>query len=219
MTNFIFPEILLKVNNKYLNTIIEFPPTSEEYNNLNTINKIKALEKEIKRLRQNPKYVRGSLVIEVASNIKFKKTDIGESVSCDGVCLTLIRIKKSSFLFYLSKETLNRSNFKNIKIGKNINIEKSLYHGKKISGHYVQGHVDTTASVKSIKIIDRSWYVNFSLNKKYRKLIVEKGSISINGVSLTVSKVTKNSFQITIIPHTLRPVSYTHLTLPTSDLV
>ena len=91
----------------------------------------------IKSLRRNPKYVRGSLVIEVASNIRFKKTDIGESVSCDGVCLTLIRIKKSSFLFYLSKETLNRSNFKNIKIGKNINIEKSLYHGKKISGHYV----------------------------------------------------------------------------------
>ena len=80
----------------------------------------------IKSLRRNPKYVRGSLVIEVASNIKFKKKDIGESVSCDGVCLTLIRIKKSSFLFYLSKETLNRSNFKNIKIGKNINIEKSL---------------------------------------------------------------------------------------------
>ena len=158
----------------------------------------------IKSLRRNPKYVRGSLVIEVASNIKFKKTDIGESVSCDGVCLTLIRIKKSSFLFYLSKETLNRSNFKNIKIGKNINIEKSLYHGKKISGHYVQGHVDTTASVKNIKIIDRSWYVDFSLNKKYKNFIVEKGSISINGVSLTVSKVTKNSFQITIIPHTLR---------------
>jgi riboflavin synthase len=134
----------------------------------------------IKSLRRNPKYVRGSLVIEVASNIKFKKTDIGESVSCDGVCLTLIRIKKSSF------------------------IEKSLYHGKKISGHYVQGHVDTTASVKSIKIIDRSWYVNFSLNKKYKNFIVEKGSISINGVSLTVSKVKKNSFQITIIPHTLR---------------
>ena len=70
----------------------------------------------IKSLRRNPKYVRGSLVIEVASNIKFKKTDIGESVSCDGVCLTLIRIKKNSFLFYLSKETLNRSNFKNVKI-------------------------------------------------------------------------------------------------------
>jgi len=158
----------------------------------------------IKSLRRSPKYVKGSLVIEVSSDIRFKKTDIGESVCCDGVCLTLIRIKKNSFLFYLSKETLNRSNFKNVQIGKKINIEKSLYHGKKISGHYVQGHVDTTAIVKSIKIIDRSWYVNLSLNKKYKKLIVEKGSISVNGVSLTISRVTGNSFQITIIPHTLK---------------
>ena len=158
----------------------------------------------IKSIRKSPKYVRGSLVIEVASNISFKKSDIGESVCCDGVCLTLIRIKKKSFLFYLSKETLNRSNFQYSKVGKSINIEKSLYHGKKISGHYIQGHVDTTSVVKSIKIIDRSWNVNFKINKKYRKFIVEKGSISVNGVSLTVSKVRTNEFQITIIPHTLK---------------
>ncbi len=158
----------------------------------------------IKSIKKNPRYVRGSLVIEVVSNISFKKSDIGESVCCDGVCLTLIRIKKKSFLFYLSKETLNRSNFKNLKVGKYINIEKSLYHGKKISGHYIQGHVDTTSVVKSIKIIDRSWNVSFTLEKKYKKFIVEKGSISINGVSLTLSKVRADSFQITIIPHTLK---------------
>jgi len=158
----------------------------------------------IKSIKKNPRYVRGSLVIEIASNIPFKKSDIGESVCCNGVCLTLIKIKKKSFLFYLSKETLNRSNFKNTKVGKYINIEKPLHHGKKISGHYIQGHVDTTSVVKSIKIIDRSWNVNFSLEKKYKKFIVEKGSVSINGVSLTISKVRVNSFQITIIPHTLR---------------
>ena len=158
----------------------------------------------IKSIKKNPKYVRGSLVIEMTSNIFFKKADIGESVCCDGVCLTLIRIKRKSFLFYLSKETLKRSNFKNAKIGKIINIEKSLNHGKKISGHYIQGHVDTTSIVKNIKIIDRSWNVTFTLNKKYQKFIVEKGSISINGVSLTVSKVKRNSFDVTIIPHTLK---------------
>ena len=158
----------------------------------------------IKSIKKSPKYVRGSLVIEIASNISFKKKDIGESVCCDGVCLTLIRIKKKSFLFYLSKETLSRSNFKNAKVGKYINIEKSLHYGKKISGHYIQGHVDTVSIVKSIKIIDRSWNVDFQIKKKYKKFIVEKGSVSINGVSLTVSKVRRNSFQITIIPHTLK---------------
>ena len=79
------------------------------------------------------------------SNIKFKKSDIRESVSVDGVCLTLIKIMKSSFLFFLSKETLKRSNFKKAKIGNLLNLEKSLKFGSKISGHYVQGHVDTTA--------------------------------------------------------------------------
>ena len=172
---------------------------------------------QIKSIRRNPKYVAGSLVIEVSSNASFKKSDIGESVSCDGVCLTLIRIKKKSFLFYLSKETLNRSNFKNTKIGKYINIEKSLNHGKKISGHYVQGHVDTTSKVKNIKIIDKSWVISFSLEKKFKNLIVEKGSISINGVSLTVSKVGKNSFESTIIPHTLKLTNL--INLKKKDLV
>tara|TARA_B100000214_G_scaffold293469_1_gene223184 strand:- start:33 stop:632 length:600 start_codon:yes stop_codon:yes gene_type:complete len=171
----------------------------------------------IKNIKSNPKYVKGSLVIEISSNISFKKKDIGESVCCDGVCLTLIRIKEKSFLFYLSKETLKRSNFKNAKIGKFINIEKSLYHGKKISGHYIQGHVDTTSKVLSIKIIDKSWIVNFVLSKKYHKFIVEKGSISINGVSLTVSKVRKNSFEITIIPHTLKLTNL--INLKKGDLV
>ena len=145
-----------------------------------------------------------SFLVSIKCNLKVTNKDIGSSICCDGVCLTLSKIKSGLIFFYISVETLKRSTFKNIRIGQIVNLEKSLVFGQKISGHFVQGHVDTTASVKSIKIIDRSWYVNFSLNKKYKKFIVEKGSISINGVSLTVSKVTKNSFQITIIPHTLR---------------
>ena len=158
----------------------------------------------IKNIKKGKKYVSGSLVIEISSKIRFKKSDIGESVCCDGVCLTLIRINPKSFLFYLSKETLKRSNFKVAKIGSIINLEKSLLLGQKISGHYVQGHVDTTSKVKNIKIISKSWVVDFSLQKKFMKSLVEKASISINGVSLTISKIKKNGFQVTIIPHTLR---------------
>ena len=159
---------------------------------------------KIKKMKRNPKYVSGSLVMEISSNIKFEKKDVGESVCCDGVCLTLIGIRKRSFFFYLSKETLQKSNFKKAKIGNYINIEKSISHGKKISGHYIQGHVDTASIVKGIKIIDKSWIINFNLEKKFKNFIIEKGSISINGVSLTVSKVKKNSFETTIIPHTLK---------------
>ena len=159
----------------------------------------------IKKIKKSSRYISGSLVLEIASNIKFKKTDIGESVSCDGVCLTLIRINKKTFSFYLSKETIKRSNFKYAKIGKIINIEKSILHGQKISGHYVQGHVDTTAKVKSINIIDKSWLIKLGLeNKKLYKYLIEKASISINGVSLTISKVSKKYFEINVIPHTLK---------------
>ena len=113
--------------------------------------------------------------------------------------------KKKSCLFYLSKETIKRSNFKFIKKGKKINLEKSLKHGQKISGHYVQGHVDNTARVKKIDIIDKTWIITLQLeNKKLHKLLVEKASITINGVSLTISKIFKTNFQINVIPHTLK---------------
>ncbi len=160
---------------------------------------------KIINIKKNPKYVSGSLVIEISSKTKFNQSDVGESVSCDGVCLTLIRIKKKSFLFYLSKETIARSNFKKAKIGRSINLEKSIVYGQKISGHYVQGHVDTTAKIKKILIIDKTWIIKLRLkDKKLYKSLIEKASISINGVSLTISKVNKDYFEINIIPHTLK---------------
>ena len=172
----------------------------------------------IKGIKKNPRYISGSLVIEIASNIKFKKSDIGESVCCDGVCLTLIRIKKKSFLFYLSKETIKRSNFKHAEIGKIINIEKSLLHGQKISGHYVQGHVDSTAKIKNIVLADKSWVIKLELkNRKLYKYLIEKASITINGVSLTLSKVTKGYFEINVIPHTLKLTNLRNL--KTKDIV
>ena len=172
----------------------------------------------IKSIKKSPRYVSGSLVVEIASNIKFKKSDIGESVSCDGVCLTLIRIKKKSFLFYKSKETLKRSNFKYARIGKKVNIEKSLLHGQKISGHYVQGHVDSTAKIKNIVLVDKSWVIKLELeNKRLYRYLVEKASIAINGVSLTLSKVAKGYFEISVIPHTLKLTNLRNL--KTRDIV
>ena len=146
-----------------------------------------------------------SLLIGIQTNLNFKKKDLGSSVSCNGVCLTITIIKKKIIFFYVSKETLNRSNFKFLKIGNSINIEKSLKYGQKISGHFVQGHVDSTATVKKIEFIDKSWRIKFELKeKKLAKLLIEKASISINGVSLTISKVKEPLFEISVIPHTLK---------------
>ena len=151
------------------------------------------------------KKTKKSLFIGIISNIKFKKKDLGSSISCNGVCLTLVKIDKKKIYFYLSNETLKRSNFKAVKINQIINLEKSISYGKIISGHYTQGHVDTVAKVNQISVIDKTWLIKFKiLDKKFNKYLIEKASISINGVSLTISNTKKNYFNISVIPHTLK---------------
>ena len=159
-----------------------------------------------------------SKLIGIKSTLKFKKNDIGASVCCSGVCLTLAKIKKNLIFFYISSETIKRSNFKNIKIGQTINLEKSLIFGQKISGHFIQGHVDTTARVRSIGLIDKSWSLNLEIqNLNYSKYLVEKASISINGVSLTISNIYKNYLNLNIVPHTLKLTNLKNLKV--NDLV
>ena len=140
----------------------------------------------------------------VKSDLKLNKKDIGVSVSCDGVCLTLITINKKIMEFYLSNETVRRSKFKFLKKNDLINLELPLKYGQKISGHICQGHVDTTGKVLSVKKIDKSYIFDFEINSKERKNIIEKASICINGISLTISKITKKGFQIWVIPHTYK---------------
>ena len=104
--------------------------------------------------------------------------------------------------FYLSNETVKRSKFKFLKIKDSINLELPLKYGQKISGHICQGHVDTIGKVLTIKRIDKSYLFDFEIAKKERKHLIEKASICVNGISLTISKVSKKGFQIWVIPHT-----------------
>lgn len=143
-------------------------------------------------------------IMEVLSKMKFTKKDIGSSISCSGACLTLEKYNKRSVNFYLSKETLSKTIFKTSKKGDIINLEKSLKYGDRISGHFVQGHVDGTCVVKKIFFVGRTWIINFKLLKKYKKHLVHKGSITINGVSLTIAKILEYGFQVSIIPITLK---------------
>ena len=142
--------------------------------------------------------------IFVKSDLKLKKKDIGVSVSCDGVCLTLITITKKLMEFYLSDETIQRSKFKFLKIEDKINLELPLKYGQKISGHICQGHIDTVGKISNIKIIDKSYLFEFEITKKERVKLIEKASVCINGISLTISKLTKKGFQIWVIPHTFK---------------
>ena len=154
---------------------------------------------------RNIKKNKNSIYIGIETKINFDRKDLGSSVSCDGVCLTVVKILKNVIYFYISKGTLNRSNFKSIKKNQVINLEKSLIYGKSISGHFTQGHVDTVAKIKTIKLVDKTWLMKLQiLNKKFNKFLIEKASIAINGVSLTISKTNNNFFEINVIPHTLK---------------
>ena len=119
----------------------------------------------IKKVLRRPKGVN----IFVKSNIKLSKRDIGVSVACDGVCLTLISIQNKVMEFYLSNETIKRSRFQFLKINEQINLELPLKYGQKISGHICQGHVDTVGKIHNIKRIDRSYLFDFLVKINERK--------------------------------------------------
>ena len=153
----------------------------------------------------------------LSSNLKLSNKNLGISIACDGVCLTLISVKRKILEFYLSNETIKRSKFKKTKKGNRINLELPLKFGDKISGHICQGHVDTIAKVKNITKKDKSYIYDFLIPSNYRKQLIEKASICVNGISLTISKVTKKGFQIWIIPHTYKETNLS--TLKKSSLV
>ena len=148
---------------------------------------------------------RSGLILTINSKININsKKEIGSSICCSGVCLTLTKYKNKNLSFYISKETIERSNLSMLKINDIVNLEKPIKFGDRISGHFIQGHVDTTARVKKIKLSGKSWYIDFSLEKKFKKYLINKGSIAVNGVSLTIAKVKQNVFQVVVIPHSLK---------------
>ncbi len=144
-----------------------------------------------------------------------RKLEIGCSISCSGSCLTLIRKEKdnNSFLlnFQVSRETISKTNIANWQIGKNINIEFALKVGDELGGHLVSGHVDGVVQIKSIKRVDQSRIFTFKVNKDFRKFICQKGSVTLDGVSLTVNDVQNDQFQVNIIDHTFNNTNFNSL--------
>ena len=140
------------------------------------------------------------------TNLKYKDIKKGSSVCCNGICLTVISKKKkkkyTQLSFDVSQETINCSNFNVIKKGDEINIEKSLRIGDEISGHFVFGHVDDTSKLISIKKVGDSHEIKLEISKEIKKFIAKKGSVSLNGISLTVNQVKNNFIVLNIIPFT-----------------
>ncbi|MET2983585.1 riboflavin synthase [Aureibaculum conchae] len=152
--------------------------------------------------------------------IKSKLTNelkIDQSIAHNGVCLTVVDIDKDKYTVTVIDETLSKTNLNLIKINDNINLERAMKLGDRLDGHIVQGHVDQTGKCITIEEKNGSWIFTFEYKKNKSNLTVEKGSITINGVSLTVLNSGKNKFSVAIIPYTYANTNFN--TLKANDLV
>tara|TARA_B100001142_G_scaffold101279_3_gene103405 strand:+ start:686 stop:1279 length:594 start_codon:yes stop_codon:yes gene_type:complete len=161
------------------------------------------LVEEVGKISKIEKTSTGEYLIQVkCSLISPQKLSIGESVAVNGICLTVVNKSKGSFKTLASKETLSRSNLSNKVKGSYVNLERAMKAESRFGGHIVSGHIDTTAKVKSVYEAGKSNEYWFEIKKKFGKYIIEKGSVAIDGISLTINEVNSTSFSVNIIPHT-----------------
>ena len=142
-----------------------------------------------------------------------KALKIDQSISHNGVCLTVVALEDTAYQVTAIKETLIRSNLGGLKADDVINLERAMVTNTRLDGHIVQGHVDATATCIKIEEADGSWYYQFQFPKEFAHLLVDKGSVCINGVSLTLIQPTETTFSVAIIPYTFEHTNFKHLTV------
>lgn len=147
--------------------------------------------------------------LTVATRIPTSELTLGESVAVNGVCLTLVRIGQGTFTADISPETWQRSNLKDLKTGAVVNLERALRLSDRLGGHLVSGHVDCVGRVTVLEKDRNALRIVLALEPKYLRYVVEKGSVCLDGISLTVNEVHSDGFTVVIIPHTLQMTSLT----------
>ncbi|OWP84051.1 riboflavin synthase [Flavobacterium davisii] len=163
---------------------------------IETIGKIVALEKEGENIH-----------VSVQSYIT-KELKIDQSVAHNGICLTVVNLHDDIYTVTAIKETIDKTNLNQWKIGDSINLERAMKLGDRLDGHIVQGHVDQTGVCKHIEEVNGSWYFTFEYSKVLKNITIEKGSITINGTSLTVVNSKLNEFSVAIIPYTYENTNF-----------
>ena len=158
----------------------------------------------------NVKVDRGNIDFTIESEIS-NELKIDQSVSHNGVCLTVTEINDNTHTVTAVKETLEKSSLKRFSVNDLINLERAMKLGERLDGHLVQGHVDGVAKCIGVSVNDGSWIYKFEFDIKNEMLLIEKGSICINGVSLTVFDIAENTFKVTIIPYTYENTSFKKL--------
>ena len=159
---------------------------------------------------------RGNIDFTIESDIS-KELKVDQSVSHNGVCLTVTKTNNNTHTVTAVKETLDKSSMTNFSVNDLINLERAMKLGERLDGHLVQGHVDGVAKCLGVSVNDGSWIYKFEFDISNEMLLIEKGSICINGVSLTVFDIVENTFKVTIIPYTYENTSFK--TLKEGDIV
>jgi riboflavin synthase len=150
--------------------------------------------------------------IRLAMSCPFlQELGVDQSVAHNGICLTITHLNEEQYWVTAVAETLSKTNMGSWAVGDWVNLERALKVGDRLDGHFVQGHVDGIGHCTAVEVLDGSWLYQFSFAPDKAALVIEKGSICINGVSLTVFNVTNNSFQVTIIPCTFEHTTFQYL--------
>ncbi|HEY8189105.1 MAG TPA: riboflavin synthase [Micavibrio sp.] len=153
----------------------------------------------------------GGMRLRIRTGFDLSKTDIGASMACDGCCLTIVEKTNSEFTVDVSNETLSKTTISEWKEGTRINLEKSMRYGDEIGGHIVSGHVDGLATLESLKPDGDCWRLGIRVPDRFAAYIVPKGSVALNGISLTINEVEGNYFGVCIIPHTWAVTGLSHV--------
>lgn len=157
---------------------------------------------DIGKINHIHKGVKENTYTITVNNIDIDTLVVGESIAVDGVCLTVVSFDEISFKVDASHETLNRTNLSNLELNSRVNLERALKMGSRLGGHIVNGHVDGVAKVLEIELVGESIEFWFKVTDELRRYLVEKGSVAIDGISLTINKVSGSRFSVNIIPHT-----------------
>jgi riboflavin synthase len=151
---------------------------------------------------------KGNLILEIKAGKITPKLVLGASVSINGACQTVVFCQNDHFKVEAVRETLTRTNLGSLKSGSLVNLELPLGLNELLHGHLVQGHVDCQASITEIKIIEGSTLLSFEYPEQYEKYVIDKGSIALDGVSLTVIEVSPGKCQVSLIPHTIESTTF-----------
>ncbi len=162
---------------------------------------------KVEKISENTKN-RSAVQMTVNLGKHAKGLKIGQSVALNGVCLTATKLTKTNCLFEMIEETTKKTDLGNLEVGGIVNIERSLKAGDRLEGHFVLGHVDGVGTIKKILKKPKEVQVWFEVPKKLAKYVVKKGSIAIDGISLTVTDIKKNLASVSLIPHTIEVTNF-----------